>query len=206
MTMIAVGQGLRGIANKGLQAVARAESVENQQRMGMEAQKKAAESQTMGTGAGIGGMVGATKVAANTKAANDAVAALNAGIGDAGTVGVKGGGLTFTPPPPAGTTELVQGAETIKGVEATAKIKEVAAAADTAIDVKNAATAVKTTAEVAEVAAVGTEVVGSTATSGLATTAGTAASSTGTMASLMTLAGPIAIGLGAAFLINKLFD
>jgi hypothetical protein len=26
------------------------------------------------------------------------------------------------------------------------------------------------------------------------------------MASLMTLAGPIAIGLGAAFLINKLFD
>lgn len=203
MTMIAVGQGLRGIANKGLQAVARAESVENQQRMGMEAQKKAAESQTMGTGAGIGGMVGATKVAANTKAANDAVTALNAGIGDAGTVGLKGGGLTFTPPPPAGTTELVQGAETIKGVEATAKIKEVAAAADTA---KNAATAVKTTAEVAEVAAVGTEVVGSTATSGLATTAGTAASSTGTMASLMTLAGPIAIGLGAAFLINKLFD
>ena len=198
MTMIAVGQGLRGIANKGLQAVARAESVENQQRMGMEAQKKAAESQTMGTGAGIGGMVGATKVAANTKAANDAVAALNAGIGDAGTVGVKGGGLTFTPPPPAGTTELVQGAETIKGVEATAKIKEVAEAADTA---KNAAEALKTTAEVAKA---GGEVAATT--SQLATTAGTAASSTGTMATMATLAAPIAIGLGVSFLISKLFD
>ena len=57
MTMIAVGQGLRGIANRGMGAVAKAESVEEQQRMGIEAQKTAAEAQTMGTGAGIGGMV-----------------------------------------------------------------------------------------------------------------------------------------------------
>ena len=63
MTMIAVGQGLRGIANRGMGAVAKAESVEEQQRMGIEAQKTAAEAQTMGTGAGIGGMVGANKLA-----------------------------------------------------------------------------------------------------------------------------------------------
>ena len=62
MTMIAVGAGLRGLAFRGLDAVARAESVENQQRMGIEAQEKAAESSTYGTGAGIGGMVGATRL------------------------------------------------------------------------------------------------------------------------------------------------
>ena len=198
MTILGVGAGLRGQAFKGLDAVARAESIENKQRMGMEAQEKAAASQTMGTGAGIGGMIGATKTTKNALAAKDAVSALNAGIGDAGTVGMKGGGLTFTPPPPAGTAELVQGAETIKGVEATAKIKEVAEAADTA---KNAAEALKTTAEVAKA---GGEVAATT--SQLATTAGTAASSTGTMATMATLAAPIAIGLGVSFLISKLFD
>ena len=201
MTILGVGAGLRGQAFKGLDAVARAESIENKQRMGMEAQEKAAASQTMGTGAGIGGMIGATKTTKNALAAKDAVSALNAGIGDAGTVGMKGGGLTFTPPPPAGTAELVQGAETIKGVEATAKIKEVAAAADTAIDATNAAEALKTGAEVAKA---GGEVAATT--SQLATTAGTAASSTGTMATMATLAAPIAIGLGVSFLISKLFD
>jgi hypothetical protein len=143
-------------------------------------------------------MIGATKTTKNALAAKDAVTALNAGIGDAGTVGMKGGGLTFTPPPPAGTAELVQGAETIKGVEATAKIKEVAEAADAA---KKTAEALKTTTEVVKT---GTEVAAST--SQLATTAGTAASSTGTMATMATLAAPIAIGLGVSFLISKLFD
>ena len=59
MTMIAVGQGLRGLANRGMAAVARSESIENQQRMALEAQEQAAESQLLGTGAGIGGMQGA---------------------------------------------------------------------------------------------------------------------------------------------------
>jgi hypothetical protein len=178
--------------------VAAAEDTENANKDALEAQKKAAESSTYGTGAGIGGMIGATKTTKNALAAKDAVTALNAGIGDAGTVGMKGGGLTFTPPPPAGTAELVQGAETIKGVEATAKIKEVAEAADAA---KKTAEALKTTTEVVKT---GTEVAAST--SQLATTAGTAASSTGTMATMATLAAPIAIGLGVSFLISKLFD
>ena len=198
MTILGVGRNLLTVAGQGLRGVAAGEDIENQQKMGMEAQEKAAASQTMGTGAGIGGMIGATKTTKNALAAKDAVTALNAGIGDAGTVGMKGGGLTFTPPPPAGTAELVQGAETIKGVEATAKIKEVAEAADAA---KKTAEALKTTTEVVKT---GTEVAAST--SQLATTAGTAASSTGTMATMATLAAPIAIGLGVSFLISKLFD
>ena len=198
MTVLGVGRTLRDVANTGLRAVAAAEDIENANKDALEAQKIAAASQTMGTGAGIGGMIGATKTTKNALAAKDAVTALNAGIGDAGTVGMKGGGLTFTPPPPAGTTELVQGAETIKGVEATAKIKEVAEAADAA---KKTAEALKTGAEVAKA---GSEVAATT--SQLATTAGTAASSTGTMATMATLAAPIAIGLGVSFLISKLFD
>jgi|TARA_B110000879_G_scaffold14897_1_gene18367 hypothetical protein len=198
MTVLGVGRTLRDVANTGLRAVAAAEDIENANKDALEAQKIAAASQTMGTGAGIGGMIGATKTTKNALAAKDAVTALNAGIGDAGTVGMKGGGLTFTPPPPAGTAELVQGAETIKGVEATAKIKEVAEAADAA---KKTAEALKTTTEVVKT---GTEVAAST--SQLATTAGTAASSTGTMATMATLAAPIAIGLGVSFLISKLFD
>ena len=198
MTILGVGRTLRDVANTGLRAVAAAEDIENANKDALEAQKIAAASQTMGTGAGIGGMIGATKTTKNALAAKDAVTALNAGIGDAGTVGMKGGGLTFTPPPPAGTAELVQGAETIKGVEATAKIKEVAEAADAA---KKTAEALKTTTEVVKT---GTEVAAST--SQLATTAGTAASSTGTMATMATLAAPIAIGLGVSFLISKLFD
>ena len=198
MTVLGVGRTLRDVANTGLRAVAAAEDIENANKDALEAQKIAAASQTMGTGAGIGGMIGATKTTKNALAAKDAVAALNAGIGDAGTVGMKGGGLTFTPPPPAGTAELVQGAETIKGVEATAKIKEVAEAADAA---KKTAEALKTGTEVAKA---GSEVAATT--SQLATTAGTAASSTGTMATMATLAAPIAIGLGVSFLISKLFD
>ena len=201
MTILGVGRTLRDVANTGLRAVAAAEDIENANKDALEAQKIAGESTGLGTGTGIGGMFGATKATKDAAAAKDAVTALNAGIGDAGTVGMKGGGLTFTPPPPAGTTELVQGAETIKGVEATAKIKEVAAAADTAIDATNAAEALKTGAEVAKA---GSEVAATT--SQLATTAGTAASSTGTMATLTTLAAPIAIGLGVSFLISKLFD
>ena len=44
------------------------------------------------------------------------------------------------------------------------------------------------------------------AATGAASTATAAAASTGPMAALSTLAAPIAIGLGVAFLLNKLFD
>lgn len=187
MTMIAVGQGLRGIANKGMGAVARAESVENQQRMGIEAQKTAAESQTYGTAAGIGGMVGAGNMAANTKAATDAVGVLNTGIKGIGSASLEGGSLSFTP----------AGGEVLKGAEAAKGLSDAASTADgtlKTLETVKAGTEVVTAG--AEVATAGESLVAANA----------AAGSTGTMATLSTLAAPIAIGLGVAFLLNKLFD
>ena len=68
MTMIGVGRRQLDIANKGLAAVSRAESVEEQQRLAIEAQKTAAQNSTLGLGAGIGAQVGLKNLAA-TKAA-----------------------------------------------------------------------------------------------------------------------------------------
>ena len=209
MTMIAVGQGLRGIANRGMAAVARAESVEEQQRMAIEAQKTAAEAQTMGTGAGIGGMVGAGKVAQAGKTASEAVGALNTSIKGSGTVGLKSGGLTFTP--------ATVGAETLTGEAAGNALGKIASSADAAAALAPTTTAAGTAAgttaagTAAGTTAAGTAA-GTTATTTTATVAGevaaanAAASGTGAMATLSTLAAPIAIGLGVAYLINKLFD
>ena len=220
MTMIAVGQGLRGIANRGMGAVAKAESVEEQQRMGIEAQKTAAEAQTMGTGAGIGGMYGATQLAKAGATATEAVGALNTSIQGLGTTGLKGGSLTFTP--------ATVGAETLTGNSAKLAIDSAATIADAGAAVgTTGGTAVGGTAVGGT--AVGGTAVGGTAVGGTAVggtvaggtgpvgvagagtatgavgTATTAAAGTGSMASLAALASPIAIGLGVAFLINKLF-
>jgi len=216
MTMIAVGQGLRGIANKGMGAVSRAEASENQQRMGIEAQKTAAESQTMGTGAGVGGMVGAGKIAKNASVAKDAVSSLNSQIGKSGTVGLKNGGLTFTE---AGGETLLRGPEAAEAISKAAQVADAGtAAASTTTTAVNPLTGAVTTSTGAGVGAgagagagagvgAGTGAAAGTGTAAAsATTATAAAGSTGTMASLATLAAPVAIGLGVAFLINKLFD
>ncbi len=215
MTMIAVGQGLRGIANRGMGAVAKAESVEEQQRMGIEAQKTAAEAQTMGTGAGIGGMYGATQLAKAGATATEAVGALNTSIQGLGTTGLKGGSLTFTP--------ATVGAETLTGnsaklaIDSAATIADAGAAVGTTGGTAVGGTAVGGTAVGGTAVggtAVGGTVAGGTGAVGVAGagtatgavgTATTAAAGTGSMASLAALASPIAIGLGVAFLINKLF-
>jgi hypothetical protein len=201
MTMIAVGQGLRGIANRGMAAVAKAESVEEQQRMAIEAQKTAAEAQTLGTGAGIGGMVGAGKVAQAGKTASEAVGALNTSIKGSGTVGLKGGGLTFTP--------ATVGAETLTGEAAGNALGKIASSADAAAALAPTTTAAGTAAgtTAAGTAAGTTATTTTTATvAGEVAAANAAASGTGAMATLSTLAAPVAIGLGVAYLINKLFD
>jgi hypothetical protein len=215
MTMIAVGQGLRGIANRGMSAVSRAEAVEEQQRMGIEAQKKAAEAQTMGTGAGIGGMYGATKLAKAGATATESVGALNTSIQGLGTAGMKGGQLTFTP--------AVEGAKTLTGTSATTALESATGIVDAGAALGSTGTGAVGTGAVGTGAvgtgavgtgavgtgavgtgAVGTGAVGTTATGTLGT-ATTAAASTGPMAALSTLAAPIAIGLGVSYLINKLF-
>lgn len=189
MTMIAVGQGLRGIANRGMAAVARAESVEEQQRMAIEAQKTAAEAQTMGTGAGIGGMVGANKLAAASKVGKTAAA-----TGDA----VMQGGKLFINQSPAAPTA----AQLALNPSAGALASPVGTTGATL-------TAEGLVAGGAKELAVqeGSKVVLSQAAGSTTTAAGAAgAGGSGAMATLSTLAAPVAIGLGVAFLLNKLFD
>ena len=191
MTMIAVGQGLRGLANRGMAEVARADSVLAQQRMAQKAREDAAESSTLGTGAGIGGMVGATKMAEAGRTATEAVGALNNSIQGLGTAGTSGGGLTFTP--------AVAGAETLTGEAASMAIESAAGMAD-------AGAALSATGTGAAAGTTGAAAGATGAATGAASTATAAAASTGPMAALSTLAAPIAIGLGVAFLLNKLFD
>ena len=197
MTMIAVGQRQRDLATRGFGAVSRAESVEDQQRLALEAQEKAAESQVLGTGAGIGGISGATSARALSSEAGSAIKNANTLLGDAGTLsrGKLSGGIQFTP----------TGGETIKGIEGLNAAKDAAALKDAAV-VTDAAAAGQTAATVAE----GAAAVEGAAVAGEAAVAveGAAAASTAAapMAQLAALATPVAIGLGVAYLINKLFD
>jgi len=224
MTMIAVGQNLRNLATRGYGAMSKAETIENQQRMALKAQKRAAASSTMGTGAGIGGMIGAGKIAESGRAATEAIGTLNKSIQGSGTVGIKGGGLTFQPT----GGELLQGAEAKAAIDTAAIKADVGSSVRQGIEAINAAkdagTVAGTTGGTVGGAVGGTTggtvggavggttggaVGGTTATTTVAgevAAANAAAASTGPMASLATLAAPVAIGLGVAFLLNKLFD
>jgi hypothetical protein len=204
MTMIGVGRRQLDIANRGMAAVTRADSVEEQQRLALEAQKTAGENSTMGLGAGIGGQIGATKVAEAGKTATDAIKAANDSVKGLGEIGKSGGKLTFTP--------ATVGAETVTGEAATTLIDSAAGIADAG----TTATTLAETTALAETAALaeGTVAAGTVAAEAGATTlaadavvaAELAAGSTGTAATLGAIAAPVAIGLGVAFLLNKLFD
>jgi hypothetical protein len=212
MTMIAVGQGLRGIANRGMSAVSRAETVEEQQRMGIEAQKQAAESQILGTGAGIGGMQGA-KAAMDLRAANPAnIERLNAAkdamssvpeigsefIGESvAASGDVAANLSITRDAAATGADLTGGinniSSSIEGLSQSTELLSTGTEVGGAIN--NVAGALEVGGAGAEAVAAGTELAA----------AGNAAAATGPMAQLSALAGPVAIGLGVAFLLNKLF-
>ena len=205
MTMIGVGRRQLDIANRGMAAVARADSVEEQQRLALEAQKTAGENSTMGLGAGIGGQIGATRVAEAGKTATDAIKAANDSVKGLGEIGKSGGKLTFTP--------ATVGAETVTGEAATTLIDSAAGIADAGTTATTLAetTALAETAALAEgtVAAgtVATEAGAVAATAAETTAAASAAAgSTGAAATLGAIAAPVAIGLGVAFLLNKLFD
>jgi len=214
MTMIAVGQGLRGLANRGMAAVARSESIENQQRMAIEAQEQAAESQLLGTGAGIGGMQGASTAmklkgahAGNVQRLSDAQGALSAATDASGPINNIGTAMEG----------IGKSGETVK------TIMEGGELANTAGGINNISTAVEGVTATGEVLAGGAEVGGAinnlagvteavatggeaVAAAGEVAAASEAVAATGPMAQLSALATPIAIGLGVAFLLNKLFD
>ena len=186
MTLIAVGQGLRKRANAGFSANAQLENRENAAADQIEAAEMQQQSQLYGTASGIGASYGLQKSLQAGKAASDSISTLNSmpGVAESGEFVTKGGELIFNP---------ASGNAAVSGAEGVTAAKEVI--------LQNAAmeggAAAVTTAETGSAIA---------ATEAAAASAGTAAGSTGTMATISTIAAPIAIGLGAAFLISKLFD
>ena len=209
--LIGTGQLYRKRALEGFTQVSNLENQRNVAQDGLDAQAQAQEMQLYGLGAGIGGAVGVKKAMAAKDAAglvapkgiSAGTAAANAGKGVKGLQYTAGGLESLGPmggtPPGA--------IETISGAAETAKLAgETSASVAKALGTSSAAgggaagggaAAAGTTG-----AAAGTT--GAAAgTTGAAT--GAAAGSSGAMATLGTIAAPIAIGIGAAFLLNKLF-
>jgi len=150
----------------------------------------------LSTGAGIGGSFGVNSALEAGKTAKDTIGAANEAINGLGTIGKQGGQLTITPT----GGSLLTGGEAVQAVDSAATIADAGAAAKQAADLAQAAETAGTLAETVEVV----ETVG-TATEAVGA-ASTAAGSTGTAATLGAIAAPVAIGLGVAFLLNKLFD
>ena len=196
MTILAAGYGLRNLANQGMRSVAELEAQENAIADQLDAAEQAQKTQMYSTGAGIGGSFGVNSALEAGKTAKDAIGTANEAVKGLGTIGKQGGQLTFTP---AGG-ELLTGTEAVQAMDKAAGIADAGAAAKQAADLAQAAETAGTVAETVEVV----EAAG-TATEAVSA-ASTAAGSTGTAATLGTIAAPIAIGLGVAFLLNKLFD
>ena len=198
MTILAAGYGLRNLANQGMRSVAELEAQENAIADQLDAAEQAQKTQMYSTGAGIGGSFGVNSALEAGKTAKDAIGTANKAIKGLGTVGKQGGQLTFTPT----GGELLTGTEAVQAVDSAAGIAD-ATAAKKAADLAQAAEAAGALTETVEVVETVEAVGTATEAVGAATTA---ASSTGTMATLGAIAAPVAIGLGVAFLLNKLFD
>lgn len=163
MTILAAGQGLRGLANRGMRSVAEIEAQENATAEQIEAAREAQKMQMYSTGAGIGASYGVKEALAQNASATPAP------IVDAVGIMPEGVGVTEATAVVADTAPVV--AETVAPV-------------------------------VAETVA---PVVGEVAPALVEGASTAAAGSGGTMATLSTIAAPVAIGLGVAFLLNKLF-
>jgi len=181
MSIIARGQGLRRLASAGFAKDAELEARENQISAQIDAAQKAQEMNTLGAGAGIGAMYG-----------------------------MKGLGAAKT-----ASGVLAPAGQTLAGTSISAPVSGtiVPAAAPGAVGVTSGGTGGVSVAQGLANAGITT----GTATTGTAAVGGTTAAATGgtavggtatgsALGSLATVAAPIAIGLGVAYLINKLFD
>ena len=184
MTILAAGYGLRNLANQGMRSVAELEAQENAIADQLEAAEQAQKTQMYSTGAGIGGSYGVQKALEAGKAVAtpapvvEAVGTMEAGAGiTEATLAAEG----------LATQAVAEGATQAAAEGAAAAIAEGAAAAEGATTAVAAAEGATTAVAAAE----GTTV---------------AAGASGGLATLGAIAAPIAIGLGVAFLLNKLFD
>ena len=204
-----IGQGslYRQRATKGYGAVAQIDEKEAQIRDGIKLQEKAQDAATMGQGAGFGAMYGMNKVYGAKKTAGESLTNLNEMFGKSGgEFAFEGGGLNFTPK----GGEAITGVENMAGLEsgvpdiASTLVPEGAAGAAGAegaagsrrCSLEGGAAVVEGAAATAEAAAL--------ADAAIIETAGLA-SSQSALATIGTIAAPVAIGLAVAGLFNEFF-
>lgn len=222
MTLIAAGQNTRNRAMLGLQAMSQEEAEREALYQQMRQAEKAQRAQLAGTGLGIAGSYAASNpeavragatalgqklgllgtqvpagmVAGGGKAAVAAANPLTQVIGNkAGSDAVLYGGKLFVDASPVATT----GIETALGGAKVGAIASPVGTTGTA-----AATTGVTTAGAGAAAGAGAGAGAGAAAGGA--TVGTTTTAAGSLAPLAGIAGPLAIGLGAFFLLNKLFD
>lgn len=186
--LIGTGGQVRRRAIDGLTEVSRLESQRNRAEDALDAQKQAQEMQMLGTGAGIGGAYGVNKALAATKIApvssmpvsGDAV--LSSGkllVNQSPAVPQGVNAALANAANPAATGAVASPVGTVGGVGASGSVTG---------------------------GAVGATSTTSGALSGATGAVGSAgAGSSGAMATLGAIAGPLAVGIGAAFLLNELF-
>lgn len=192
MSLIATGQGLRKQSQQAAETIARLESQRNMQQDALDAQAKAQEMSLYGTAMGIGGAYGVNKALAASGSKVGAVSSMPV----SGDAVLSGGKLLVNSSPavpqgvsgalanaanPAATGALATPVNTLGGVGASGSVTG------------GAVGATSTTSGAL-----------SGATGALGSTGG-AAGSSGALSAIGTVAAPIAIALGAAFLLNKLF-
>ena len=199
--LIGTGQLYRKRALEGFTQVSSLENQTNVAQDSLDAQQKAQEMQLYGLGAGIGGAVGVKKAMAAKdatglvapKGISAGTAAANAGKGVKGLQYTAGGLESLGPIKGAAPGAM----ETLSGAAETAKL-----AGETSASVAKALGTTSSTAGGSAVAG-GTGTV--TAGGGTGAVTGAAGGSSGMLGTLGTIAAPVAIGLAAAFLLNKLF-
>ena len=194
MTLIAAGQGLNRRAIAGFRANANLEAQRVQAGEAISAQKNAQAMNTMGTGAGIGAMYGMKNLAAATPAPSGGMPPLSSG-------GVPAPSLA------SGNTAALVTEGKLAAMANTAPITT----GTTGTAIQNSTVAALDAAQAAAAAEAGAVTTGGAVTSGGAASGGAAAGGAGAgaggaLANIAAIAGPLAIGLGAAYLITKLFD
>lgn len=232
MTLIAAGQNTRNRAMLGLQAMSQEEAEREALYQQMRQSQKAQNAQLAGTGLGIAG----SYAAANPEVVKGAATSIGQSLGLlstpapklAGDAVLSGGKLLINQSPalanagssvtsalasasnPATVGALASPVGTTGGVLGTSGTVAGGAAGATATTTGALATGGGTVGGAAIGGAATTAGAGAatgTAATGAATAGtGAAAGAAGSMAPLMAMAGPLAIGLGAFFLLNKLFD
>lgn len=196
MSLIGMGRQNLRLATAGFAKSAELEAKENALRSQIEAAKDAQAMQTYGAGASIGGLYG-------MKALGDSSISSAASPTLSQALSVQQSGVN------AATSGLPQMsvASGAPQVGSAAQLQGMGTATADALGVSTVAPQMSNAAGVADTAAKLTKAGGdAVAASGATTGSAAAASSTPVLSSIATVAAPIAIGLGVAYLINKLFD